>query len=413
MVHIPSDHSRAELLTNNQLVRFCLAEGADGLEPTLIVKSSSLMLKYLVRRKSFRILVSKLVPGGQLFYAVEVPDDPTNPASIWSIVENVNELQALQRTAQGEKCHVALFNEAVVNVCWARMHFAMPSDGALMFSDVTLCPENVWKQYECAVDAILDNRHNNLKGGTIAELHPVVECAWVEIISHYVTNRLAGSILSIISENEGDQQEELAVWLVDQLSASGAVKKPQVEEEAKSRELSDVLLNYSGGAFIFESKTLSIFDRDTLPDRRKLAKNTEKNVEKAISQMKGGCRNIRNGNRVFDISGKTITVTRDMPIHCIVLVPDLSLLSESSAIHPGRLKQFAHDTSGCMLHLLDPSELLGTVRNALLLSEKSQRTTPMMAFDVMLIRRFESALTAPTLDLRFRIELQEEGAKEH
>jgi len=377
------------------------------------VKSSSLVLKYLVKRKSFRVLVAKLAPEGQLFYAVEVPDDPSKPLSIWSIVENASELEALQRTVKGEICHVALFNEAVVNVCWARTQFAISSGTTeITFSDVSLCAENAWKQYEAAVETLFDERHSNLKGSALVELSPVVECSWVEIVSHYVTNRLTESILSIISENEGDQQEELALWLVDQLSALGAVKKPQVEEDSKSRELSDVLLNYAGGAFIFESKTLSIFDRDTLPDRKRLAKNTEKKVEKAISQMKGGCRNIKNGRRVFDISGETIPVTRDLPIHCIVLVPDLSLLGGSSAIHPGRIKQFGHDTKGCLLHFLDPSELLGTVRNALLLSEKSQQTTPMMAFDFVLIERFEHALTAASLDLRFRIELQEERLEE-
>jgi hypothetical protein len=408
MVHIPSNESLTELLANNQLARFVLAEGRKGLEPTLIVKSSSLMLKYLVKRKFFRVLVAKLPPEGQLFYAVEVPDDPTNPATIWSVVENMSELEALQRTVQGEMCHVALFNEAVVNVCWANVQFGiLPSNTVLTFSDVTLCLENTLMQYESTVGNLLDQRHDNLKESPIVELYPVVECSWAEIFSHYVTNRLTESILSIISENEGDQQEELAVWLVDELSGIGAVKKPQVEEGAKSRELSDVLLNYVGGSFIFESKALSILDRDALPDRKKLAKNTEKNVEKAINQLRGGCRSIKKGSRVFDVSGETIPVTRDLPIHCVILVPDLSLIAESSTVHPGRIKQFALDTDGCMLHLLDPSELLGTVRNALLLSEKSQHTSPMVAFDFVLIKRFEHALMASTLDLHFRVKISE------
>lgn len=406
MVHIPSDHDRDELLSNQQLVRFCLAEGANGLEPTLIVKSSSLALKYLVKRSSFRLLIARPSGKRRLLYALEIPDDPVTPAIIWSVVETEGELESLRRVALGEVCHIALFNEAVVNVCWANVQFAFPLDEtSLLFSEIEPSLEGLAQQ--CVADAadLLDRRHRGtVLRDELAEATTLGDCRWNEVTSHYVTNRLARSILSIISGNEGDQQEQLALWLVDSLLLEGAVKSPQVEENTKMRELSDVLFNYFGGCFIVESKTLSIFDREQLPDRNKLRKNIEKNANKAINQLEGGCRNIKRGNRVVDAAGKQVHVTRNKPVHCVLLIPDLSLLSDSSNINSGRLKKFAQDSGG-FLHVLDPGELLGTVQNALLLSEKSERTSPIMAFDFVLIKRFEKALTIPTIDLRFRITL--------
>lgn len=411
MVHIPSEHYYNELLANKELVRIYLAKSASGVEPTLCVKSNSLALKYIIKRKSFRLILARLGIPSRLLYAIEIPDDESNPGMIWSFAESDAELEAAKRIAQRETCHIVLFNEAAVNVCGARVGLGFQTDAAnALLTGLAPSIEVASQNWTDAAVNLLDRRYQGLtKKDELIEAAPVTDYEWREIASLYETNRLALSTLSIISGNEGDQQEHLGLWLVDSLSPAGAVKSPQVEENTNTRELSDILLNYSGGCFLIESKTLSILDRGRLPDRSKLKKNVEKSARKAISQLGGGCRNVKRGSKVLDLNDKEVQITRNQPIHCIVLIPDLQLLNDSAELNPEKLRQFARDSDGCFLHVLDPGELLATIQNALLLSKSGQRTTPMMAFDFVLIERYQRATAAQTLNLRFRVRLPDAG----
>src|SRR5450756_1115231 len=94
MVHMLAKHLRSEFLAVPTLVRFDMARGQEGLEPTLLIKADSLSLKYLLRRQSFRLVVTRI--GRELAYAVEIPDDPKNPAMTWSLAERRNETTALE-----------------------------------------------------------------------------------------------------------------------------------------------------------------------------------------------------------------------------------------------------------------------------------------------------------------------------
>lgn len=194
-----------------------------------------------------------------------------------------------------------------------------------------------------------------------------------------------------MTENEGDQQEELCTWLLDNLSPSGAYRGPVVKEESRDRELTDVLINYAGGCFLIESKTLAVLDRNELPPRSKLRKNVLKNIKKALSQLPGACRNVRAGLEVTSTSGETITINKEMPPHCIVLVPELSLLTSEDALGGDVLKAFLKQ-HGAYLHILDPSELMDLMRAAGHIAHLGKTTSRMMAFDSMLIERWKKAV---------------------
>jgi len=94
-MHLLSSQHRAEFLAVPQLVRFSMPLGANGLESTLLIKASSLHLKYLVRLKGFRLVFLSVGPGW-LAYGIELADDVAHPAIIWSLVEYQDELSALK-----------------------------------------------------------------------------------------------------------------------------------------------------------------------------------------------------------------------------------------------------------------------------------------------------------------------------
>src|SRR5438067_247417 len=78
-------HYRSEFLATPTLIRFDYAEGQDGAEPTLLVKASTLLLKYIVQGVRMQLAFSRL--GDRLLYGLRVIDDEKKAAILWSILE--------------------------------------------------------------------------------------------------------------------------------------------------------------------------------------------------------------------------------------------------------------------------------------------------------------------------------------
>jgi hypothetical protein len=97
-MHILAAHYRSEFLATPQLIRFDYAEGRDGAEPTLLVKASTLLLKYVVQGVQMQLAFSRL--GDRLLYALKVIDDEEVPAIVWSILELDAEKAALSALAR-------------------------------------------------------------------------------------------------------------------------------------------------------------------------------------------------------------------------------------------------------------------------------------------------------------------------
>jgi hypothetical protein len=170
------------------------------------------------------------------------------------------------------------------------------------------------------------------------------------------------------------------------------------------RELTDVLFSYAGGTFLIESKTLSVLDRSELPNRAKLKESVLKNISKALSQLPGACRNVRRGLKITNPKREEVQVERTLPIHCVVLVPDLSLLDESDGLGGDFLEKFLNE-NGAYLHFLDPAALLRSVQHAHMLSKNSEMgMPPIMTFDAALMIRWKEAVkhATPDVDLLFR-----------
>lgn len=266
---------------------------------------------------------------------------------------------------------------------------------ALVFSSRVVTQEES-NQVEAEIDDALSISNSS----TI--LQTKESLIWNGITNHYITNQLVTSPIGILTKNEGDQQEELCTWLLDNLSPSGAYKGTVVREGKQERELTDVLINYPDGCFLIESKTLAVFERNGLPSRSKLRKNVLKNIKKALSQLQGACRNIRAGLKVTSVSGEIIPINIEMPPHCIVLVPELSLLTSDDALGGELLKDFLKQQQA-YLHLLDPSELMDLMRAAGHIAFLGKKTSKMMAFDAMLIERWQKAVDLDSPDFKFII----------
>ena len=393
-MHLLASHYRSEFLATPQLIRFDYAEGQGGFEPTLLIKASTLLLKYIVQGVRMQLAFSRL--GNRLLYALKVDDDEEKPGILWSILERDEEKTAIKALMRGENCYIFLFNELAVNVAWTSLSIATEVDLEEMIA-VTTTGSVDQPAIKREVSAILDRfAIKAMSGSNLIVTTLPSKPAWNPLFNHFVTSHAANSPIDLFNRDEGGQQEELVIWLTDSLHPLGVHHSPHIPKGNSLRELTDILLSYQYGSILIESKTLAIFERDKLPNRTKLARDLSRHIKKAVNQLRGGIRRLKDGSPVTSKAGIQINVERTLPIHSIVIIPDLDLIEDHATYGLQFIQKFMKDTGG-FLHLLDISELLRIVQAAEMIAARNTKTTPMMAFDYYLIERAKKTLEAGTL----------------
>lgn len=397
-MHWLSNHYRSEFLATPQLVRFDYAKGKDAFEPTLLIKGDALILKYLIKGVALQFVAAR-VRGDRLLYGLLIFDDPAGPALLWSIMERAEEQQALFRLAEGEDCQVFLFNELAINVAWTAIPLNLSSSRLGSLAASAALGKTDHDTMGSTVDQVmLRARSSDAADPELLVVDVPLVTDWRIVKNTLITNQASVSHLDLFDLDEGRQQEKLITWLTDNLMPSVSIDQPQVRKGKKLRELTDTLLSYPLGAFIFESKALALLNRPALPDRATLVKNVLGHVNKAANQLEGAVRQLKAGAEIMDGAGKVCSVERTRPIHSIILIPDLRLLPEKFGAEI--MLDFMNATGG-YIHILDPSELLRIVQTTeeLVRRSESQTITPMMAFDSRLIARAEHCVEAGSLNV--------------
>lgn len=406
MVAILLGDSYDEFLATPSLIRFL---DSDNTPPVLAVKAPLLMLKYLVAASDFSLYLLPLPEGG-LVYAIEIADDPRSPAFVWSAIENRAEIDAVHAVLRESRCAVGLFNELAINVAATFVEFSAAATAAheLLTSEriEAIRHEAAAVRADQVPEALNQLRatdHKNLVGwrltGSLAQ-------PWDYPTSYYYSNNLTASYLSLADADHGAQQEAVGLWLTDVFAAKGAYLNPYIgpaESLADSRELCDVLLTTDDFSLIIESKALNVLDHPQLPTRHKLHGRITKAIEKGAGQVTGALRHLRLGYQVTtEKFGRPIHVDPDKPIHLIVLVPDLTLLSEADGLGKAFLSKQIQKT-GCPFHLLDPTQLLRVVQAATIIEKRTgaPKTTVLQHY---LLNRLNYALEldTPNFDILLR-----------
>ena len=405
-MHILAGHYYNEFLATPQLVRFDFAEGENGREPTLLLKGSTVLLKYVILGASMRLRIALL--QGRLLYGLDISDDSTKPVVVWSAMEREEERLALLGIAEGEELQMFLFNELAVNVAWSSSSINAHHELAEMVNNAQLGVVD----YECIKEeavAMFDSALGGNGGGEEWVLVPIQNRQhWKAVDNFYITNQANSCPVNIFDSDEGGQQENLALWLTDNLHPRGAYASPQIPKGSGGlRELTDVLLTHEFGAFVVESKALTILGRNSLPTRDRLARNVAGHIKKATSQLRGAIRELKRGAPVQSATGELIDVEREFPVHAIVLIPEFDLVDERNNVGLEAIRSFASDTGG-FLHILDIAELLRIVQASEAIAEREDKTTPMMAFDYYLMERWKYCVEAGTLLIQVLLRFEDE-----
>lgn len=395
-MHMLSQHNRSEFLATPQLIRFDYAQGHDGFEPTLLIKGSTLLLKYIVLGAPMQLAFT--ICNERLLYALRIRDDGTDGGILWSVVERAEEQNGIRNFAQGDPLTAFLFNEIAVNVSWNEWPTEKVSSRlSAMVDQVQVGPVD-HVAIKTAAFPLLKDLHSAPKNKGEWLIMDIGErMDWKPVQNRFITAHTSSSLIDLFNSDEGDQQEQIGIWLTDNLQPLGTFHSPQKPyKEAQKRELTDILLSYQFGAILIESKTLSMLTRDTLPDRTTLKRNISKHIKKAFTQLRGGIKTLKSGVEVTNVKGEVLSIDRENPAHAIVLIPDLDLIDDPNQYGETFITDFMNQTGG-FPHLLDISELLRMVQAAEIIAAQRTETTVMMAFDCYLMERLKVALKSGTL----------------
>ena len=404
-MHILAAHNRSEFLATPQLIRFDHVAGSEGYEPTLLIKASTLLLKYITLGVQMQLVFTML--DNRLLYALKVHDDEPIGCTLWSIVERDNEIAAITALERAEACQVFLFNELALNVSCATLRVSVKPELAVMVAGAATGSVD-HEAFKDNVAIVLDGLYADspsCAGLIVAEVSNITN--WKPVHYHYITSHAASSFIDLFNNDEGGQQEQLGIWLTDNLNPRGVHCNPQIPKGNGYRELTDILLSYQFGSILIESKVLAIFARSTLPSRAKLARTVTSHISKAVKQLRGGIRRLQDGTPVSDSKDRLLDVERKQPVHGIVLIPDLDLIEDSKVYDLQFIQEFMEATGG-FLHFLDIAELLRIVQAAEIIAARGTETTLMMAFDYYLIERAKMTLKSGSLCIEVLLRIEDE-----
>lgn len=347
---------------------------------------------------------------GRLLCALKVYDDGNDGGILWSVAEREEELAAVRGMARGEPLVVFLFNELALNVAWNDLPMPDGLDRLSSWVDSSALGEIDHSVFEVTALPLLNRLHSHSEGVSewlVLEIGGSSD--WKAVHSRFITAGASSSLIDLFDHDEGSQQEQLGVWLTDNLQPLGSQHSPQIPRGNGTRELTDILLSYEFGAVLIESKALSVLSRERLPDRAKLKRNISAHIDKAFGQLRGAIRALKSNVPVTSLNGDLLTVERDYPAHAIVLIPDLELVDDRAAYDIEFMKSFIEATGG-FPHLLDISELLRIVQAAEMIAERGTTTTPMMAFDCYLVDRAKIAAKRGSLCIEVLLRFADDEA---
>jgi len=400
LVFIPSMELHQELLTAPQFCRFAWSHDADGVRAVLAVKATTLGLKYLTAEPVLHVL---LFPVAQAVGYAVVVNEGGPPALLWSVIQSDDEKAALLSAVGAATCAVHLFSEAAINVASGEGSVSSPAQPQVPITNATY-PADLGA-IRAAVATVLDQLLAD-PASNRSDLIEVAGLRWEPVSSVLVTANGGAYPVELFADNEGAQQEHLAVWLTEHLDPGRVLVRPQVQNGAATRELCDLLMSYSGGSFLIESKALSVLGRSgAMPSRSAMAENTRNHTKKAVNQVIGASKKLAQGAGITDTQGDEYHVDRGNPPHALILLSDVSLLAGHEGQCLSDIERY-RTKSGGFLHFMDPSGLVRMSQAAAMLAAQSERHQPIEAFDALLIRRWRTVGKRRQINLDFRIEME-------
>jgi hypothetical protein len=371
--------------------------------PYFVIKLPQNILKslFLGCRISIVILPCNIEQRLILSYSLIIWDDLEKPMITYFAIRDRNEYISLISCIKKNKIYVHFFDELVMPIISSKCHFTLNNDLKLLesmqfsFENIPLYDDKVFELYCGVVE-------NLIKSGNVFDIVrndglviTDMKLEFDEPNKIYIP--LVGQF-SINDTNEGGRLEDSIYHLIESFYGSSNSAKSPTLDTSNSREFTDILAWDKINICLFESKCLSIIGRENELTSEKRIKNINKHISKALSQLKGAVRKLRNNEKIYSASGQLLEIPYEQDktfIDCVVLVSEMYPYLDWEALAQEIIN--ASNEAGAFFHIMDLSELYRIIC--------SGKTTT--AFSANLYIRWDAVVKNKTAFVRGRIKAKE------
>ena len=164
-----------------------------------------------------------------------------------------------------------------------------------------------------------------------------------------------------IDDDEGQQLERSVYSCFDSIYPGCSFMSPEVQRGNVRRELTDVLSfdHDSNHLCVVQTKALSVLQTNASRHSRRRTSSVEKDISKALKQLTGAIRRIRNGDQIYNRQGVPIVIPdqSDCLVHGIALVSEMYVSVDWRKICDQVNALSDQRRYGALFHVLDRKEL--------------------------------------------------------
>lgn len=393
-MHIPSERVFNEMRAEAASVWFVPANQFG--EIAMLVKAPTPSIKALLEGCDLCVQFGK--KDHYLVVGVKISDMIDSPVLINGIQRHEEEHHALQSALAARTFPLFLYNEMDICLAWSHAtittHDAEAAEAFLGRLDQTYSGD-----FTAEASSVLDSFVTNVEptqnppDSKTIHIHelPIQIEKWTAANIHFLgTSDTFG--VNIEDRNEGEVFNR-AIWAsLESAFPLTLHKSPSILRGENYRELIDVFSSYEYGSFLIECKDLSIFSGASHRSMERRVANTMKHSRKAIKQLTGACNALKRGDALFDANHRELSIDRDKPPHCIILLTELVHSGDWSDVVARLVK--AIQNTGAFFNLLDFREFMTIV--------KASSGKPEL-IDYNLIGRCEMFCKNPDAHIRSRI----------
>lgn len=298
----------------------------------VMIKTTSVTIKAIMKGCNIEFLFGKDKKHKPAIFhtGIRIYDDPVHYLTITGTQRFKDEHFSLEKIMNLSNVYIHFHNE--LNICVAIAFLSFEIKDQLKVLNLL---GNIDKLYigdfDSATSKSLDcfGYSLRIKGKTediyeIETLNIEGHLSNWETMENYFIGLNEKNKIIVNDNNEGDVLEK-QIWVsLESLFDDQLFRNPTIlNGDNTSRELTDVFAFSDYGIFLIESKTMSVpeFEMNRTMDRKVIG--LQKQIYKAIKQLIGATKKIRNRTPIYDSQGNEIIFNRELFPHCVVLVSEL------------------------------------------------------------------------------------------
>lgn len=299
----------------------------------LAIKLSTDLIKAVFRGAPVSLLatVTKVGEHNVRIVGVRVEDDKNDPVYPHGPQEVTREQENFETLLKMEATFVTFFDELVRPVMAGQVRWNKESAISVLEYLQRSKPHYQGNHRPLLVEA-MDAAENGLsqlhlnEGSGETRLWKSIPLQFDKLHPINVSSPEAGTF-SVDDPDEGGGLEKSAYLLLEANFPGTAHVNPEFNDGPKRREFCDVLVVGKNEVFIIQSKVMAMLERNPEQTTERRVKNVHSNFQKAVSQLCGSVRRLRQGQTIYSNKGTEIPIDENAKklIHGIVLLSSTNL----------------------------------------------------------------------------------------